>query len=431
MITKPINTNKIPQVFLDKFKPSENPNFIEDVFDKKVRDQIAQYDPIYRASLYFDSTTDFNKWLNDKRSIKKNTSINIKGDTRGGKSLVGLKIADNNSRYYNKPFKIDYIVCGNQREYRMKLDKAEFGDSFLIDENAFANVGEGTNAESQQLKDIQNIIAKKNIHTIYITPRQFLDTGAKMGLEYHSTAYNDWLSKFLLYNLKANPLLMGYVIIDVGKLFNDYGCFFNRVLGGCTNPNKLLLKNVTKNNLIFDNYQDKDNPKEEKISIDYLKYSSCIPEDWKQNPKIETLNLKEDDIKSIQCPFYRICQSPMCGYEHKKDTWINKEMRGGLSERKSERYRIVIELIKRAGYYNEDKGGFELEVQNAKQIKPLMDLHLPEITSTKLTISEEKEILNSLISMSNKQIFFKTCEMLELDLKQTLNNIKDGILSLE
>ena len=349
MINFPVDLNKIPKEFLNKFSPSNNPDFIEDVFDKQIREDIQQIDINYSIKLNRNITNEFNKWLSDKRKIKKNISINIMGTTRSGKSLIGLKLCDNNSRYYKKSFNTPYIVCGNQREFRQKLLNAKFGDSFQIDENAFSNTGDGSNAETQQLKDIQNIIAKMNIHTIYITPRTFLDTGANMGLEFHSTAFNDWLSKFMVFSLKANPLLMGYIIIDVGKLFIDYGCFMFKYLGGCANSNKKILKEIKEDKLIFENQQDENNFIIEELPIDYLKYSLCVKDEFKQSlDKLKTTFKKEDKEKS-PCPFYRVCGSPMCGYELKKDEWINKEMKGGLNERVAERYRISLELIKRVG----------------------------------------------------------------------------------
>jgi len=426
MIEFPIDKTNIPKSFLDKFKPSNNPDFVEDVFDKQIRDDIQQFDPNYRIKINRDITGEFNTWLSDKRRIKKNISLNVMGTTRSGKSLIGLKMSDNNSRFYKKPFNVEFIVCGNQREFRQKLLKAKFGDTFQIDENAFSNTGEGSNAETQQLKDIQNIIAKQNIHTIYITPRQFLQTGANMGLEFHSTAVNDWLSKFMVFSLKANPLLMGYIIVDVGKLFNDYGCFFNRWFGGCTNPEKRILVDIEINELVFENRQDENKYFIEKLSIDYLKYSECVSKEFRQSLDLSKTCLNKDDLNKSPCPFYRICDSPMCGYEHKKDKWIDKEMRGGLNERTGERYRIVLEMIKRAGLYDEDLDAFRLDVKNAKEIKPLVDLYLPEITSTKLTITENKEIITSIMAMSNKAIFLKMIETLDLNLDEELKQIKNA-----
>lgn len=426
MIEFPINKDKIPQEFLDKFKPSGNPEFIEDVFDKKVRDDICRFDKNYLVTLNTDVTRTFNGWLGDKKKVKKNVSVNIMGDTRSGKSLIALKMADNNTRQYKKPFDTEYIVCGNQREFRQKLAKAKFGDTFQIDENAFSNVGIGSNAESEQLKDIQNMIAKKNIHTIYITPKGFLQTGAKLGLEFHSTAVKDWLSKFMVFNLKANPLLMGYIIINVGNLFNDYGCFFNKFIGGCTNPNKRILTDITKDKLLFQNRQVEINYFNEELSRDFLKYSQCIPNNL--NLTFEDVNktLLNDDINDSPCPFYRICQSPMKFYEVKKDGWIKAQMEGGLNERVAERFRIIIELIKRAGQYSEEKDGFEMSVNKAKEIPTLVELYLPEITSTNLTITERKEILTSLSAMENKEVFFKMIKTLKLDLNETLKQIKNG-----
>jgi len=218
---------------------------------------------------------------------------------------------------------------------------------------------------------------------------------------------------------------MGYIIVDVGKLFNDYGCFFNRWFGGCTNPEKRILVDIEIDELIFENRQDENKYFIEKLSIDYLKYSECVSKEFRQSLDLSKTCLNKDDLNKTPCPFYRICDSPMCGYEHKKDKWIDKEMKGGLNERTGERYRIVLEMIKRAGLYDEDLDAFRLDVKNAKEIKPLVDLYLPEITSTKLTITENKEIITSIMAMSNKAIFLKMIETLDLNLEDELKQIKN------
>lgn len=415
--------NKIPKSFLDKFE-IKNVDFKVDEFEEMILQDVMRFDENTRVKLSRDVTKIFHNWMFGKIKKKENISLNVKGGTRSGKSVVTLKFVNNNVRFYNKPFDTKYIVCANQKEYRLKLNKASFGQSFQIDENAFANVGEGSMTESHQLKDIQNIIAKQNIHTYYITPKVFLPNNAELGLSYWGKDVNNWCSRFLLYSLRnANPILMGYVVINVGSLFNEYGCFFNRLLGGCTNPNRLKLKQITKTELIFDDILDINNIKEVKTTKDYLKYSSCVINNTELE-EIEELNLNDDDEEKTPCPFYRICNNPMNTYELKKDEWIAKEMTGSVDERSAERYRVALELVQKFGYYDDENARFMLKAKSRKDLKIKMDLNLPKISNTKFTGTERDTILDTIQSLSDIEVLKDTCDVLVIDYIKTLQKIE-------
>ena len=75
----------------NKLKP-KNINFKVDIFEELVLQDIAQYDEDTRIKLNRDLTRDFNKWIISKVEAKEQVKINIKGETRSGKSLIGLKI---------------------------------------------------------------------------------------------------------------------------------------------------------------------------------------------------------------------------------------------------------------------------------------------------------------------------------------------------
>lgn len=419
----PINKTIIPLEFLENFK-IKNVDFKVDEIEELIMQDVMQFDENTRIKLNRDMTKTFLNWIDNKIEKKENASVNTKGDTRSGKSLVNLKLTERVTKKYGKPFNTLKIVCGNQKEYRQKLQKANFGDAYQIDENAFANVGDGSMTEMQQLKDIQNIIAKENIHTFYITPRNFLPTGAIIGLTYWGKDTKNWLSRFLLYSLKgANPILLGYVVINVGDLFNDYGCFFNRIFGGCTNPNKLVIKDINKENLIFDKWKEGKIVGQKIYSKDFLKYSSCIPKELKENV-LENLNRTEDDLIKNPCPFYRICEHPLCKYEHKKDSWISKEMSGGMDERQSERFRVALELIKKIGFYDEQITKFRLKAINGKDLNVKINLYLPKITNTKFTKTEKEEIVSIIQSLSDVEVLKETITQLKLNLKEELIGIE-------
>lgn len=374
----------IPEKFYNHFLP-KNSNFKVDDFEEVIMQDLMRSDDNIKEKLNRDMTKKFTEWLHKKLEKKENISVSIMGSTRSGKSLAGLRIQDVIYDFYNKGFDTDKITCANQKEFRQKLQNADFGDGYLIDEESKANAGEGSMTEELQLKDVQNIIAKENIHTVYITPRQFTDSNSELGLKYWGKDTDNWTTRFLLYSLKGgNPVLLGYVVIDVGALFRRHGCFIYQLTGGCTNPDKKVLKDLKK---------------------EYIKYSFALPQ------------YREEDLTERgTCPFYDICKHPLNAYEHKKDKWIKREMKGGMDERTMERNITAIKLLKLlSSGYNEDKGVIGLTAESGKDLKIRLKNKIPRITNTKFTVTETEEIFETVKSMSKNPSVFKdialSCEI--------------------
>jgi hypothetical protein len=387
---------KTKQEILKELEP-KNVHFKVDKWEELILQDIAQYDEDTRIKLNRNLTKDFNRWVTEKLDAKEQIKINIKGETRSGKSLIGLKIMFLTTKFYNeKTYDTDKIVCANQKELRVKLNKAEFGDSYLIDENAFVNVGTGSITELQQLKDINNIIAKQNIHMVYITPQVFLMTGATMGLSYFGKDTKNWVSRFLLYSLKQNtPALLGYVIFDVGSLFRDTGCLIYKLTGGCTNPKRLTIEDI---------------PQE------YIEFSDCLDK--------SKISIKQNiDNSKKTCPFYHICKSQMCNYEHLKDKWIEREIKGGIGEREKEKIEVSLKLLKNLSEFNEYKNGLRLKAKNGKEIKLKIKMKLPLMTNTKYTGVEIEEITQLVISLMDLDFLKDTCKSLELDYEEILKEL--------
>ena len=387
---------KTKQEIIKKLEP-KNINFKVDKFEDLILQDATRFDEDTRIKLNRNLTTTFNQWLKEKLKAKEMIKINIKGETRSGKSLIGLKILYEITKFYNYKFDTYKQVCSNQKEYRQKVSRANFGESFLIDENAFSNVGLGSITEIQQLKDILNITAKQNLHSIFITPRTFLDTGATMGLSYFGKDINNWLSRFLLYNLKNGiPQLMGFVIFDIGRLFQNEGCLLYKYIGGCNNPKRLTTQEIL--NL-------------ENGAI--VKYSDCIKKDFKEDKLYDWTK---------QCPFYNICNSQLCKYEHKKDKWIKKELEGGMDEREKERYETAIKVFVKLAYYNEQQE-IRLKAKNGKELKVKIKMLLPKISSSKYTGLEIDEILTMVTSFNDLEFLQDTCNNIELDYNEILKQI--------
>jgi len=265
----------------------------------------------------------------------------------------------------------------------------------------FANVGLGSSTEMMQLKDIQNVIAKQNQHTIYITPRVFLETGASIGLTTWGRDSKNWLSRFLVYDLRNRTIpLLGYLIIDAGKVFRNYGCYLYKDIFGCTNPTKVKIKDIDKQ---------------------VIKYSDCIPKDYDEKDLISD---------GTSCPFYEMCKHPLARYEHKKDTWIIKEMKGGLDERTTERYETSIKLLYKLSHIDEE-GTIKLLARDGKQLKIKVNLYAPNITATKFTGTEIDELIVLLKGFTNLSFFKEVCENMDLDWKEKLKPIEGSEIILD
>lgn len=361
--------------------------FALDEFEQiRLQDLMEMNDDI-KLKLHRDLTPIFNNWLVGSHQRKDQIKVNIKGRPRSGKSLIGMKIIFVIDNLNNKIFDVDKFVCANQKVLKKKLQKTEFGDSYLVDENAFANVGAGSMTEMLQLKDINNIIAKNNNNLIYITPNVFLNTGAPYSLEYYGKDLKNWVSRFLIYDTsKGIPLLLGFVIFDIGDMFIKNGCLIFKEIGGCTNPKRKLEKDINK--ILIEN-------------------SDCLPKNY--------LNSSLDE-STKSCPFYNICKSQMCRYEHIKDDWIIKEMKGGLDVRDLERLEVGFDLFKQ--FY--DKETHKLTSKNAKELKVKIKLKIPSLTSSKFTGVEMEEISILMFSLLDLSFFKDVCSQLELNLNDEM-----------
>lgn len=377
------------QQLINSLRP-ENVQYELDEFEQiRLMDLMAMSDEI-KLKLHRDLTPVFNNWLIGSHKRKDQIKVNIKGRPRSGKSLIGMKIIYVIDKLNNKVFDVDKFVCANQKVLKKKLQTTEFSDSFLVDENAFANVGAGSMTEMLQLKDINNIIAKNNNNLVYITPNVFLNTGAPYSLEYYGKDLNNWVSRFLIYDTsKGMPLLLGYVIFDIGSMFIENGCLVFKELGGCTNPKRKI---------------------ESQINKELIENSDCIPKNYKQS------NL-DDSTKA--CPFYNICKSQLCKYEHIKDDWIEKEMKGGLDVRDYERLEVGYELFKQ--FY--DQSTHKLTSKNAKELRVKIKLKIPSLTSSKFTGVEMEEICILMFSLLDISFLKDVCGQLELNMDEEIAKI--------
>lgn len=362
-------------------------NFQVSKFEQYMLNDLLQYDENSQIKLNRNVTKDFYDEMKLYHDQKRNLRFSIKGETRDGKSLIALKISDIKLELQQETLlnQVTKIVCGNQVEYRLKLKNAKFGDFYIIDENFFFRGGLGGNIETSQLKDYNSQIAKFNISLIFITPEKFLPVGATLGLSTYGRDNKNWLTRALVYKFKDNfSYLIGYIIIDIGELFRKYNCFLYKHIGGCNNLNRVDVKDIPKT---------------------LLKHSTCIPKNYDEK---DLVNDKQT------CPFYNICKHPICEYEHKKDTWIKKEMTGGLDDRTSERFKIALVLIHELiSDIIIEKNSIRLNAKSGNDLKNKVRMKLHKYTNTKMGIGEFDELVEMVKSFCDIETLCETLKLLK------------------
>lgn len=201
----------------------ETDELLEESIFSQMRDN-----PKFLKMFYTDMTNKFYRYIDGKIKLREPISLGIKGFTRSGKSTIGITIACRIAEANGKRFSINNI-CENEFDFLKKVKTAEENDVFVIDEGKESVFGIGSMAKRMKIDDIQNIIAKLNISTIWITPRKFNDTNSDYGLRTLGRARNvsPRLVKLLLYNLSEGTrhilIPFGYVIIPVFMDIYEYG----------------------------------------------------------------------------------------------------------------------------------------------------------------------------------------------------------------
>lgn len=399
---------KIPERIKHYFE-HKNVKFEVDRFEQYMLNDIYQHDESAKIKLNRDVSKDFINSIHQYLKQKRNIRYSVKGGTRDGKSLAMLKLGDIILVFNDVDFNenIDKCVCGNQVEYRLKLKNAEFGDFYLVDENFFGGQGVGSGIEITQLKDANAQIAKENISVIYINPEKFLNVGATLGLATYGRDSKNWLTRFLVYKFKDNyPYLVGYVVIDVGDLFRKYGCFIYKFSGGCTNSERITI---------------------DKIPKEIIEESICIPDEFRENPSKAEKKVKLDKKGFPKsCPFYEVCKHGLCKYEHKKDSWISKEMSGGMDDRTLERFKVACQLIfTLEPKYNLKIDSLTLKAKNGKDLKNRIRLRMHNFTNTKFGVAEFDELVEIIKTNTDLNMLMETLKTInDEELTNKLFNVE-------
>ena len=164
----------------------------------------------YRKALQTDFSKAFISTIY-KKAISvppENINLEIKGETRSGKSSVGIFLAKLISYWWDLEFTEDNILA-NQSELLYKLKEAKYGETFVVDEQTTTAFGEGVIRETEQLGMNLNICAKKCNNLIFIYPPHFTGRNAPFGLEVVSKDFHNKYIKAYYHDLRTKSFGFG------------------------------------------------------------------------------------------------------------------------------------------------------------------------------------------------------------------------------
>jgi len=194
-------------------------HFTEEPLQKKLLDQEAVQSPRLQIALHNNLTNDFVQSLHHKvtRAPPENINIEVKGQTRSGKSTVGISLAMLISRWWGYKF-TEKNILPNQSELLDRLMNAEYGETFVVDEQTPETYGEGILRETEQLGSNLNICAKQCNNLIFIYPPSFTSRMAPYGLEAVAKDPINKYTKCFYYDLRRKEfggmqIPVGYIII--------------------------------------------------------------------------------------------------------------------------------------------------------------------------------------------------------------------------
>jgi hypothetical protein len=203
-------------------------NFSEEPLQKKLLEMESQGSESLRRALSTNLTRELIESLHYKatRRPPENINIEIKGQTRSGKSTVGIALGVLISKWWGHEFTADNILP-NQAELLYRLKDAKYGETFLVDEQTPETFGEGILRETEQLGMNLNICAKRCNNLIFIYPPTFTSRNSPFGLEAVAKDSVNKYVKCFYYDLRRKEfggaqIPRGYVILP--KLVDPKYC---------------------------------------------------------------------------------------------------------------------------------------------------------------------------------------------------------------
>ena len=116
---------------------------IDNIQNERVRDRMMK-NPEYARIMSMNKSRLFYEWLQQKIKLKENITIEIKGYTRSGKSVIGITISKLITKLVKQIHGIDrefehYQVCKNESDFNQKVrnwakQKKTFNTAWVVDE---------------------------------------------------------------------------------------------------------------------------------------------------------------------------------------------------------------------------------------------------------------------------------------------------------
>jgi len=226
-------------------------HFGEDPLQKRLTEMEVMNSEALRRARSTDLTQELVKslYLKATRVPSENINIEIKGETRSGKSTTGISLGKLISSWWGYEFTVDNILP-NQGELLYKLKDAKYGETFVVDEQTPETYGEGILRETEQLGMNLNICAKKCNNLIFIYPPSFTSRNSPFGLEAISKDVQNKYIKCLYYDLRRKDIGGGQVprgYITIPKYVDEtYRCLPKE------KQSKYRVDNILKHHFDFD-----------------------------------------------------------------------------------------------------------------------------------------------------------------------------------
>jgi intein/homing endonuclease len=204
------NFNKLQNIgFISKKKQSRLKMILNRSFGRKSKHRF------FRSihSIYFNGLeTVYDLHIPQTHCIIANGSLTH----NSGKSTVGLSFGHFISSITRIPYTA-YHICANESEYYSKVKNAKFSELYHIDEQKESKFGAGSFREEMSIMDLQNIIAKQCVHTIWIYPSDFIARNSVYGLETYGKDLKNKLIRCIVYDIRKTVMGMstplGYIIV--------------------------------------------------------------------------------------------------------------------------------------------------------------------------------------------------------------------------
>lgn len=219
-----------PVLFIPKNIDLSQAHYEIDALQNELLKFYLRADPRFKRAFHTDFTPTFLQFLKDKARLQEPIHLSIMGNTRSGKSSIGMTLTGYLMALYQKRLTIEYI-CANVFEFLEKIQTTDLEETkntcYQIDEEKQSIYGVGSVAKKMKVSDVQNIIAINNISTIMLNPTGWANKESNYGLRIFGRCFQTRTCRAMLYNLmekgSGGELPMGMVYLPIFTEVLPYG----------------------------------------------------------------------------------------------------------------------------------------------------------------------------------------------------------------